>query len=85
MFCRTCDDVNQIKRMKQTNMKHWKISKKDFKDQILDCYLEIRCFYEFGGHALQILPKVLPNIFRHFGITNEILQNKIINMAEKHI
>ena len=33
-----------------------------------DCSKEIQCFVDFGGHALQILPRVVARIFEHFQI-----------------
>jgi len=67
-------------KMKQTTMKHWE---KKPGANVQDCYLEIRCFYKFGGHALQVLPKVLPNIFKHFKIDDLTTQEKILSMAQK--
>ena len=35
------------------------------------CLQELRCFERFGGYALQLLPKVIGNIWKHYGIAPE--------------
>lgn len=36
--------------------------------QYQDCVKEIRAFAQFGGYALDLLPRVAPNIFEHFKV-----------------
>jgi len=36
--------------------------------QYQDCVKEIRAFAQFGGYALDLLPRVAPNIFEHYKV-----------------
>lgn len=38
-------------------------------ESIVACTSEIRAFVNFGDYALERLPKVISNIFKHFNVT----------------
>ncbi len=44
-----------------------------------DCVLEIRAFVRFGDYALNdLLPKVIGNIWNHYGINDEAEKEAIL-------
>lgn len=47
----------------------------------VDCMREISCFVEFGGYALDLLPKVIENIWKHYGIDDEAQRHRILRAS----
>lgn len=46
-----------------------------------DCVREIACFYRFGDYALELLPRVLENIWRHYGVESQEERDRILRAA----
>jgi hypothetical protein len=43
-----------------------------------ECMLEIKAFADFGDYALELLPKVIKNIWLHYNINNIHVQKQIL-------
>lgn len=52
-----------------------------FSPEELDCVEELKCFERFGDYALELLPKVLPSMWKHYRIDREEDRAKILKAA----
>ena len=54
-------------------------------DHETDCVREISCFVQFGDYAMELLPKVIDNIWRHYGIDNDSDKQRIMRAAGAYV
>lgn len=53
-----------------------------FSDMELDCISEIKTFIKGGEYAMQLLKRVLPNIWKHFQVTSYKKQDEILDACQ---
>jgi hypothetical protein len=52
------------------------------KDNEIDCMNEIKAFVQFGDYALELLPKVIDNIWLFYNIHSNKTKTKILSKLE---
>ncbi len=53
----------------------------DFSPDEADCIQELRCFVRFGDYAIELLPKVIENIWKFYKIENLDTRTRIMRAA----